>query len=282
MVYTENKIITFNQKPVTHVGRKIKQNMIAPYFRVTDGKKEEELLHGFSDKIKLITSFPVYEKSEFELLLLRLDKDIYNNNVIINISKDLPFAKDKFSFLNSINKILFYSDYKYSSFGVNYGLLIKELHLLVKAAIIIDHKNVRRYIQIVGDASDELNYSEVMSNLYDVFDNPVTEAPLPLSLDCKYGKEDIIALSEKTIEELLIKNSKWELIGKKMLKRKFVFKDFTEAKFFLDLISIIVEDQCHYPVMHLKSNELIVELTTGKAGGLTQNDFIMARIIDQL
>ena len=55
-----------------------------------------------------------------------------------------------------------------------------------------------------------------------------------------------------------------------------------EAKYFLDLISVIAEEQGHHPRLTLDYNKLNVTLTTHAARGLTENDFIMAKIIDEL
>jgi 4a-hydroxytetrahydrobiopterin dehydratase len=72
------------------------------------------------------------------------------------------------------------------------------------------------------------------------------------------------------------------LVEDKKLVKEFKFKDFVEAKYFLDLISIIAEEQGHHPAVTLSYNKLKVTLTTHAAGGLTDNDFIVARIIDEL
>jgi 4a-hydroxytetrahydrobiopterin dehydratase len=55
-----------------------------------------------------------------------------------------------------------------------------------------------------------------------------------------------------------------------------------EGKYFLDLISVIAEDQGHHPVFTLSYNKVKITLTTHAAAGLTENDFIMARIIDEV
>ncbi len=68
----------------------------------------------------------------------------------------------------------------------------------------------------------------------------------------------------------------------KKLTREFKFKDFIEAKYFLDLVSNIAEEQGHHPIMTIVYNKLKITLTTHAAGGLTENDFIMAKIIDEL
>jgi 4a-hydroxytetrahydrobiopterin dehydratase len=69
--------------------------------------------------------------------------------------------------------------------------------------------------------------------------------------------------------------------GKKIVK-EFKFKDFIEAKYFLDLISVIAEEQGHHPVFTLIYNKLKITLTTHALSGLSENDFIMARIIDSV
>ncbi|MCX6339913.1 MAG: 4a-hydroxytetrahydrobiopterin dehydratase [Candidatus Aureabacteria bacterium] len=72
----------------------------------------------------------------------------------------------------------------------------------------------------------------------------------------------------------------WELVEGVKLKKEFTFKDFVEAKYFLDLLAMVAEDQGHHPVLTLLYNKVRVTLATHAAGGLTENDFIMARIID--
>ncbi|MCK9604769.1 MAG: 4a-hydroxytetrahydrobiopterin dehydratase [Candidatus Omnitrophica bacterium] len=74
----------------------------------------------------------------------------------------------------------------------------------------------------------------------------------------------------------------WLLVEDKKIVKEFKFKDFVEAKYFLDLISIIAEEQGHHPNFSLIYNKLKVTLATHAAGGLTENDFIMAKIIDGL
>ncbi|MDD5440339.1 MAG: 4a-hydroxytetrahydrobiopterin dehydratase [Candidatus Omnitrophica bacterium] len=66
------------------------------------------------------------------------------------------------------------------------------------------------------------------------------------------------------------------------MAKELKFKDFAEAKYFLDLVAIVAEDQGHHPTMTLMYNKLKITLTTHAAGGLTENDFIMAGIIDEL
>ena len=72
------------------------------------------------------------------------------------------------------------------------------------------------------------------------------------------------------------------MIEDKKIVKEFKFKDFVEAKYFLDLVAVISEEQGHHPNLTLIYNKLKITLTTHSSGGLTENDFIMAKIIDEL
>jgi 4a-hydroxytetrahydrobiopterin dehydratase len=72
------------------------------------------------------------------------------------------------------------------------------------------------------------------------------------------------------------------VVEDKKIVKEFKFKDFVEAKYFVDLVSVIAEEQGHHPTITIIYNKVKITLTTHAAGGLTDNDFIMARIIDEL
>lgn len=203
-------------------------------------------------------------------------------SIILGISKDLPFAQKRFCEANKIKNVVVLSDYKFSSFGINYGLLIKELNLLARAVIILDKNDVIRYIQIVDELTTPPNYLDALNILEEVIKNPVITLKEELPSKCKPCEEGIPPLPKERIERLLAQYRGWQLVEEKRLVKEFKFKDFVEAKYFLDLISVIAEEQGHHPTLTLIYNKLKVTLTTHAAGGLTENDFIMARIIDEL
>jgi len=89
-------------------------------------------------------------------------------------------------------------------------------------------------------------------------------------------------LPKEKADRLVAMSRGWELVEDKKIVKEFKFKDFTEAKFFLDLISVIAEEEGHHPGLTLIYNKLKITLTTHAAGGLTENDFIMAKYIDEI
>ena len=296
-----NRKITFKGSPLTLAGRNIKVGNAAPYFRAVAKDLKEVSLVDFSrpeinpaggiplpagkGKIKLITSFPSIDTpvcdlqvKEFNKMAAGLSSDI----VIVGISKDLPFAQARFCQVNDIKNVLTLSDYKFSSFGINYGLLIKELNLLARAIIIVDQNDVLRYIQIVEELTSAPDYDDALKNLDQVFRNPQGGIQTELPAKCKACEGGASALPKEKIEKLLVQYRGWQLIEDKKIAKEFKFKDFVEAKYFLDLVSVIAEEQGHHPNLTLIYNKLKITLTTHSSGGLTENDFIMAKIIDEL
>ena len=280
-----NRKITFKGSPLTLVGRNIKVGNAAPYFRVVAQDSKEVSLLDFKGKIKLVTSFPSIDTPVCDLQVKEFNKravGLSSDIVITGISKDLPFAQARFCQANDINNILTFSDYKFSSFGINYGLLIKELNLLARAIIILDKNDIIRYIQIVEELTRAPDYNDALKNLEQALKDPQGEIQTELPAKCKACEAGVPALAKEKIEKLLAQYRGWELIEDKKIVKEFKFKDFVEAKYFLDLVAVIAEEQGHHPNLTLIYNKLKITLTTHSSGGLTENDFIMAKIIDEL
>lgn len=280
------KRITFKGSPLTLVGRVLKIGSVAPDFRITSQDLKEVSLLDFKGKIKVIASFPSLDTPVCDLQVKEFNKRAAQASpevVIIGISKDLPFAQKRFCSINEIKNEIILSDYKFSSFGINYGLLIKELNLLARSVFILDKNDVIRYIQITKEVTNPLDYEGAIKNLAEVINAPAfTLKSEELPSKCSSCEGKILPLPKDKIERLLANYRGWALVEDKKLVKEFKFKDFVEAKYFLDLVSVIAEEQGHHPTMTIIYNKLKITLTTHAVGGLTENDFIMGHIIDEL
>lgn len=278
--------VSFKGNPLTLVGRILKTGTPASDFKVTSQELKEVALLDFKDKIKVITSFPSIDTPVCDMQVKEFNKKataVSDEVVILGISKDLPFAQKRFCDSFGIKNISLVSDYKTSSFGINYGLLIKELNLLARAVLILDKKNIIRYVQIAPELTQPLNYVEALSQLGTVIKDPdrkVAKEELPSH--CKPCEGGSPSLPKEKIEKLLAMHRHWQLVEDRKIVKEFKFNDFIEAKYFLDLVSVIAEEQGHHPSFTLVYNKLKVTLTTHAANGLTENDFIMAKYIDEL
>lgn len=89
-------------------------------------------------------------------------------------------------------------------------------------------------------------------------------------------------MSSEKAAALLAALRGWELVDGKKITKEFKFKDFSEAKCFLDAVAAAAEEQGHHPGLFLGYGKVKATLSTHAAGGLTGNDFIMAGIIDEI
>jgi 4a-hydroxytetrahydrobiopterin dehydratase len=65
-----------------------------------------------------------------------------------------------------------------------------------------------------------------------------------------------------------------------VLRRTFTFPDFRHAIFFVNAAAAIAERENHHPDLAIRYREVDVALTTHDAGGLTENDFVVAARLD--
>ncbi len=88
-------------------------------------------------------------------------------------------------------------------------------------------------------------------------------------------------LSDEQIKKELTNLPGWSLVNGK-LHMDFVFKDFIEAFGFMSTAALHIEKMNHHPEWFNVYNKIKVDLTTHDAGGITQNDINLARILNSL
>jgi len=279
------RAVKFKGSLLTLVGRVIEIGNPAADFRVVSQDLKEVGLSNFNGRFKVISSFPSLDTPVCDLQVKEFNKRVSGLSpevAVIGISKDLPFAQKRFCSANGIQNETVLSDYRYSSFGINYGLLIKELNLLARAVIILDKNNYLRYIQIAQELTTPLDFDRAIKGLEEAIKDPRLPKKEEFPAHCKPCEEGTPPLAKEKIEKLLAQYRGWQLVEDKKLVKEFKFRDFVEAKYFLDLVSVIAEEQGHHPNLTVIYNRVKITLTTHAAGGLTENDFIMAKIIDQI
>jgi thiol peroxidase len=82
---------------------------------------------------------------------------------IYTISMDLPFAQGRWCAAAEVENLTMLSDHKDSSFGSNYGTLIKELRLNCRAIFVVDEQNNLRHVEYVGEVAEHPDYDAVLS-----------------------------------------------------------------------------------------------------------------------
>jgi 4a-hydroxytetrahydrobiopterin dehydratase len=73
----------------------------------------------------------------------------------------------------------------------------------------------------------------------------------------------------------------WQVEGSKLHNTR-KFKDFIQAIEFVNKLVEPAESAGHHPDIAISYNTVKITLTTHDAGGLTQNDFNLAKVISQI
>ena len=88
-------------------------------------------------------------------------------------------------------------------------------------------------------------------------------------------------LSQEQIKNELKNMLGWTVVEGK-LHKEFQFDDFNQAFGFMTRAAMHIEKMNHHPEWFNVYNKLIVDLTTHDAGGITENDIKLAKILNSL
>ena len=91
----------------------------------------------------------------------------------------------------------------------------------------------------------------------------------------------MMKLSETEITEELKKIEGWAIKDNK-LHKEFQFDSFNQVFGFMTRAAMEIEKMNHHPEWFNVYNRITVDLTTHDAGGITNNDINLARILNSL
>jgi thioredoxin-dependent peroxiredoxin len=161
-------IVSFKGAPLTLLGEEPKIGEKARDFTVLDGELKEVGLKDFAGKVKVISVTPSLDTPVCDMQARRFNEEAAKlpaDVVILNVSMDLPFAITRFCAAAGIDRVKAYSDHREASFGIAYGVLIREIRLLARSIFIIDKNDVIRYIQIVPELTEHPDYERALEEL---------------------------------------------------------------------------------------------------------------------
>ena len=88
-------------------------------------------------------------------------------------------------------------------------------------------------------------------------------------------------MSSDTIKNELKNLAGWAVVDGK-LHKEFPFDDFIQAFGFMTRAAMHIERMNHHPEWYNVYNKLVIDLTTHDAGGITNNDIKLAKILNSL
>ncbi len=142
----------------------------APDFTLVKGDLSSVSLSDFAGKKLVLNIFPSIDTGTCAASVRSFNKKAaeLNNTVVLCISKDLPFAQNRFCGAEGIENVITLSDFRTGQFGKDYGNLIVDgplAGLLSRSIVVINENGKIVYTEQVAETVNEPNYDLALQNL---------------------------------------------------------------------------------------------------------------------
>ncbi|WP_370897823.1 thiol peroxidase [Chryseobacterium gossypii] len=138
-------------------------------FALVDSALNVKVLSDFDGKKKVFNIFPSIDTGVCAASARKFNEEAskLENTVVINVSKDLPFALGRFCAAEDLDNVETLSDFR-GSFGDDYEVTITDSPmkgLLSRAVIVTDADNKVVYTEQVSEIANEPDYEAAISAL---------------------------------------------------------------------------------------------------------------------
>ena len=161
--------LTIKGKPLTLLGEEVKVGQKAPNFsaRTAFSPDTKVTLDSSKGKIRIYSVSPSLDTSVCEAQAIRFNQEAgkLDDVEIMHITVDLPPAQARFCThqLAGAAKVKMISDYAEKSFGMNYGILIKEWQVLGRGIFVIGKDDVVKYVEYVPEVSQLPDFDKALA-----------------------------------------------------------------------------------------------------------------------
>ncbi len=164
--------ITLGGSPANTVGELPSVNSPAPDFKLTKSDMSEVSLSDYSGHKLVLNIFPSVDTGTCAQSVRQFNQEAaeLEGTKVLCISKDLPFAQNRFCGAEGIENVDMLSDYKTGKFGNSYGLTFADSAfetLLSRCVVVINTDGNVVYTEQVSETADEPNYKAALEALMD-------------------------------------------------------------------------------------------------------------------
>jgi len=161
--------ITLKGNPVNTIGTAPEEGSNAPDFALVGSDLSEKSLSDFAGKKKVLNIFPSVDTGTCAMSVKSFNTQAasMDNTVVLNISRDLPFAMKRFCAAEGVENVEVLSGFR-SEFGKEYGVEFIDSPLkglYSRVVIVLSEENQVLYKEQVAETTVEPNYDAALSAL---------------------------------------------------------------------------------------------------------------------
>lgn len=161
-----NNIITFKGNPMTLLGTPVAAGDKAPDFTLLANDLSPRSLKDYHGKTLIISVVPSLDTGVCNLQTRRFNNEaagLGEHVRILTVSCDLPFAQARWCGMAGATQLETLSDHYELSFGMAYGVVIKELRLLTRSIFVVDKKGQLAYVEVVPEVANEVDFDAALA-----------------------------------------------------------------------------------------------------------------------
>jgi thiol peroxidase len=157
-----NDIHTIGELPTVGTGAK--------NFQLVGTDLSTKTLNDFAGKNLVLNIFPSVDTGTCAASVRNFNKTAadLSNTTVLCISRDLPFAQNRFCGAEGIENVVMLSDFKTGQFGDDYGLTINDgplAGLHSRCIVVINTEGSVVYTEQVSETTEEPNYDLALGSL---------------------------------------------------------------------------------------------------------------------
>ena len=164
--------VTLKGNKINTAGNLPKVGTKAPNFSLVETNLSSTSLAEFKGKKVVLNIFPSVDTGTCATSVREFNREAaeLDNTVVLCISRDLPFALDRFCGAEGLDNVVSLSDFRERNFGKDYGVEFIDgplLGLLSRSVVVLDESGTVKYTEQVAETVDEPNYKAALEALLD-------------------------------------------------------------------------------------------------------------------
>ena len=160
--------ITLKGNPIHTSGDLPAVGAAAPEFTLVGGDLSDVTLASFAGKKVILNIVPSFDTGICAISVQKFNEEAgsLDDTVVVNVSKDLPFAQGRFCESNKLEHVTNVSAFRCNGFGDAYGMTLTDgplRGLLGRAVVVVGTDGNVTYSELVPEIAQEPNYDAALS-----------------------------------------------------------------------------------------------------------------------